>query len=61
MKKEYIYKIEFESSTSNSYIYEILAQNFDDAYSKAIKIMKEDSKCRRVKSIKEIQNIAIVE
>lgn len=61
MKKEYIYKIEFESSVSNSYIYEILAQNFDDAYFKAIKIMKEDSKCRRVKSIKEIQNIAIVE
>lgn len=60
MKKEYIYKIEFESSVSNSYIYEILAKNFDDAYFKAIKIMKEDSKCLRVKSIKEIQNIAIV-
>ena len=25
MKKEYIYKIEFESNVSNSYIYEILA------------------------------------
>ena len=45
MKKGYIYKIEFESNVSNSYIYEILANNFDDAYFKAIKIMKEDTKC----------------
>ena len=61
MKKEYIYKIEFESNVSNSYIYEILANNFDDAYFKAMKIMKEDSKCYRVKSIKEVQDIFIIE
>lgn len=61
MKKEYIYKIEFESNVSNSYIYEILANNFDDAYFKAMKIMKEDPKCYRVKSIKEIQDIFIIE
>lgn len=61
MKKEYIYKIEFESSVSNSYIYEILANNFDDAYFKAMKIMKEDSNCFRVKSIREIQDILIIE
>ena len=61
MKKGYIYKIEFESSVSNSYIYEILANNFDDAYFKAMKIMKEDPKCYRVKSIKEIQDILIIE
>lgn len=61
MKKEYIYKIEFESSVSNSYIYEILANNFDDAYFKAIKIMKEDTKCYRIKSIREIQDILIIE
>lgn len=61
MKKEYIYKIEFESSVSNSYIYEILANNFDDAYFKAMKIMKEDPKCYRIKSIREIQDILIVE
>ena len=61
MKKEYIYKIEFESSVSNSYIYEILAKNFDDAYFKAMKIMKEDSKCYRVRSIKEVQDIFIIE
>ena len=58
MKKEYIYKIEFESNVSNSYIYEILANNFDDAYFKAMKIMKEDY---RVKSIREIQDILIIE
>ena len=61
MKKEYIYKIEFESNVSNSYIYEILAKNFYDAYFKAMKIMKEDSKCYRVKSIKEVQDIFIIE
>ena len=61
MKKEYIYKIEFESNVSNSYIYEILANNFDDAYFKAMKIMKEDPKCYRVKSIREIQDILIIE
>lgn len=61
MKKEYIYNIEFESSVSNSYIYEILANNFDDAYFKAMKIMKEDPKCYRVKSIREIQDILIIE
>lgn len=61
MKKEYIYKIEFESNVSNSYIYEILAKNFDDAYFKAMKIMKEDSNCFRVKSIREIQDILIIE
>lgn len=61
MKKEYIYKIEFESNVSNSYIYEILANNFDDAYFKAIKIMKEDPKCYRIKSIREIQDILIIE
>lgn len=61
MKKEYIYKIEFELSVSNSYIYEILAKNFDDAYFKAMKIMKEDPKCYRVKSIREIQDILIIE
>lgn len=61
MKKEYIYKIEFESSVSNSYIYEILANNFDDAYFKAMKIIKEDPKCYRVKSIREIQDILIIE
>lgn len=61
MKKEYIYKIEFESSVSNSYIYEILANNFEDAYFKAMKIMKEDPKCYRVKSIKEVQDIFIIE
>ena len=61
MKKEYIYKIEFESSVPNSYFYEILAKNFDDAYFKAIKIMKEDPIFYRVKSITEIRNIVIVE
>lgn len=61
MKKEYIYKIEFESNMSNSYIYEILANNFDDAYFKAMKIMKEDPNCFRVKSIREIQDILIIE
>lgn len=61
MKKEYIYKIEFESNVLNSYIYEILANNFDDAYFKAMKIMKEDPKCYRVKSIREIQDILIIE
>lgn len=61
MKKEYIYKIEFESNVLNSYIYEILAINFDDAYFKAMKIMKEDPKCYRVKSIREIQDILIIE
>lgn len=61
MKKGYIYKIEFESNVSNSYIYEILANNFDDAYFKAIKIMKEDPKCYRIKSIREIQDILIIE
>lgn len=61
MKKGYIYKIEFESNVSNSYIYEILANNFDDAYFKAIKIMKEDTKCYRIKSIREIQDILIIE
>lgn len=61
MKKEYIYKIEFESNVSNSYIYEILAKNFNDAYFKAMKIMKEDSNCFRVKSIREIQDILIIE
>lgn len=61
MKKEYIYKIEFESSVSNSYIYEILANNFDDTYFKAMKIMKEDPKCYKVKSIKEVQDIFIIE
>ena len=61
MKKGYIYKIEFESNVSNSYIYEILANNFDDAYFKAMKIMKEDPKCYRIKSIREIQDILIIE
>ena len=61
MRKEYIYKIEFVSSVLNSYIYEILATNFEDAYFKAMKIMKEDSKCYRVKSIKEVQDIFIIE
>lgn len=60
MKKEYIYKIEFESSVSDSYIYEILAKNFDDAYFKVIKIMEEDPKCLRLRSIKELQSIYIV-
>lgn len=60
MKKEYIYKIEFESSVSDSYIYEILAKNFDDAYFKGIKIMEEDPKCLRLRSIKELQSIYIV-
>ena len=39
----------------------LLAKNFDDAYFKAMKIMKEDSKCYRVKSIKEVQDIFIIE
>lgn len=61
MRTEYIYKIELETSATKSFTVDILAKDFEDAYIKANKVLKDEVGYLRLKSVMEIKEINIVD
>lgn len=61
MRTEYIYEIEFETSATYSFKLEIVAKDFEDAYSKVNTLMQNNVNYQRLKSIVEIKDINIID
>lgn len=61
MRTEYIYKIEVETSATNSFTFDILAKDFKDASTKANKVLQDEVEYLRLKSVIETKEINIVD
>ena len=61
MRTEYIYRIEVETSATNSFTFDILAKDFKDASTKANKVLQDEVEYLRLKSVMEIKEINIVD